>query len=54
MNTSNDEKTVDPTKFSERTNGFMKAKNIVTSSTNDLSSSWKIPGKTIWIMELQK
>jgi neopullulanase len=54
MNTSKDEKSVDPKKFSERTNGFTKAKNIVTSSSNDLSEEWKIPGKTIWIMELEK
>lgn len=54
MNTSNEERTVDPEKFEERTKGFTSAKNIVTSSVNDLSSQWKIPGKTIWIMELQK
>jgi neopullulanase len=54
MNTSKDEKTVDPKKFVERTNGFTKAKNIVTSVGNDLSSTWKIPGKTIWVMELIK
>jgi glycosidase len=54
MNTSSDERTVDPKKFSERSNGFTKAKNIITFESNDLSSSWKIPGKTIWIMELEK
>lgn len=53
-NTSNEEKAVDPKRFAERTNGFAKAKNIVTSASNDLSSEWKIPAKTIWIMELQK
>lgn len=40
--------------FTERTNGFTKAKNIVTSASKELSSEWKIPAKTIWIMELQK
>ena len=54
MNTSVDQKTIDPKRFSERKNGFTKARNIVTSATNDLSSAWKIPGKTIWIMELEK
>jgi glycosidase len=54
MNTDSKEKTIDPKKFSERTTGFTKAKNIVTASVNDLSASWKIPGKTIWIMELAK
>jgi glycosidase len=54
MNTSSDERTVDPKKFAERINGYTKAKNIVTAASDDLSSIWKIPGKTIWIMELQK
>ena len=54
MNTSTDEKTVDPKKFSERTGGFNKARNIINSSTNQLSGDWKIPGKTIWILELEK
>jgi hypothetical protein len=54
MNTSSDEKTVDTKKFVERTNGFSKAKNIVSSSTMNLDESWKIPGKTIWIMQLLK
>jgi neopullulanase len=54
MNTSSDEKTLDPKKFSERTAGFSKARNISNSSVTDISTSWKIPGKTIWIMELQK
>jgi glycosidase len=54
MNTSIDEKTVDIKKFIERTNGFAKAKNIITSSVMRLNESWKVPGKTIWIMELVK
>lgn len=54
MNTGNDEKTIDTKKFAERTNGFTKAKNIVTSSISDLSGNWKIAGKTIWILELMK
>jgi hypothetical protein len=54
MNTSIDEKTVDTKKFIERTNGFAKAKNIITSSVMRLNESWKVPGKTIWIMELVK
>jgi len=54
MNTSTEEKTVDTKKFSERTSGFAKAKNIATTATYELSTSWKIPGKTVWILELQK
>ncbi|MDB5196422.1 MAG: alpha-amylase [Flaviaesturariibacter sp.] len=53
MNTSPDERTINPSRFEESTKGFASAKNIVTAATNSLSSSWKIPGKTIWIMELK-
>jgi glycosidase len=53
MNTSDDEKTIDPTRFSERTNGFSKGVNIVTSAPVDLNSKWKVPGKSIWILELE-
>jgi glycosidase len=54
MNTSNDEKTIDVKRFEEKTKGFTQAKNIVTSATDNLSASWKIPGKTIWVLELKK
>jgi neopullulanase len=54
MNTSTEEKTVDPKKFIERTGGFIRARNIATSAAFDLSTSCKIPGKTVWVMELQK
>ncbi|MCW3073956.1 MAG: alpha-amylase [Flaviaesturariibacter sp.] len=53
MNTSPEERTVDPKRFAESTKGFASAKNIVTAATNDLNSSWKVPGKSIWIMELK-
>jgi glycosidase len=54
MNSNNDERTVDTKRFTERTNGFTKARNIVTSEQKDLSVSWTIPGKTIWILELER
>jgi hypothetical protein len=54
MNTSDKNKTVDLDRYTERTNGFSKAKNIVTDATNELSGSWQVPGKTIWILELEK
>jgi len=54
MNTSNDERTIKPVRFAERTAGFTKAKNITADWTADLTAQdWKIPGKTIWILELQ-
>src|SRR5438270_6589984 len=54
MNTSTSERTIHPERFSERTKGFSSAKNILDSQSQSLSSDWKIPGKTIWIMELRK
>jgi len=54
MNTSSDEKTIDPQRFSERIKGFGKARNIVNSTTNDLTTKWNVPGKTVWVMELVK
>jgi glycosidase len=53
MNTAYEEKTIRPERFRERTAGFTKAKNITADWTADLmAKEWKIPGKTIWILEL--
>jgi glycosidase len=54
MNTSTEEKTIHPQRFLERIKGFSKARNIVTSAVNDLNNAWKIPGKTVWVLELAK
>jgi len=55
MNTSNDEKTIHPSRFAERTAGFSKATNIAAGWTADVNASdWKVPGKTIWVLELKK
>lgn len=54
MNTSKDERTIDPKRFEERTKGFTKGKDVIDASVKDLSQSWKIPGETIWVLELAK
>ena len=55
MNTSNDEKTIKPERFSEITKGFTKARNVALGWTADLIvPEWKVPGKTIWVLELGK
>jgi glycosidase len=55
MNTAAEEKTVDITRFSERTNGFRKATNVVTSTAHVFSNNkWKIPPKTIWVLKLER
>ncbi len=55
MNTSNDEKTIKPERFAEVTKGFTKAHNVALGWTADLTANeWKVPGKTIWVLELGK
>jgi glycosidase len=54
MNTSKEVKTIDPKRFEERTKGFTKGKDVITSSVKDLSQSWNLPGKSIWVLELTK
>ena len=54
MNTSNDERTVDPGRFIERVQGFNMARDVANNTKRDLKQSWKIPGKTIWVMELAR
>jgi len=54
MNTSKDERTIDPKQFEERTKGFTGGVDVITSSVKDLSRSWNIPGKSIWVLELTK
>jgi len=55
MNANNEEKTISPSRFTERTKGFTKAKNITEGKTVDLTANeWKVPGKSIWILELGK
>jgi neopullulanase len=55
MNANKEEKTIIPSRFLERTKGFTKAKNIAEGWTADLTASdWKVPGKSIWILELGK
>jgi glycosidase len=54
MNTADSEKAINPDRFTERTKGFRSAKNIVTGNTTNLTGQWKVPGKTIWILELGK
>jgi neopullulanase len=54
MNTGTKEKQVDFTKYNERTNGFKKTKSIFNDQEFSVSSSFPIPAKTMWVLELQK
>ena len=52
MNTSDIERLVDFTNYAERTAGFSKATDVVTGKP--LSTSFSIPAKTFWVLELNK
>lgn len=54
MNTANEVKEIDTGRFSERTNGFKKGKNIVDGKEIELSEKLKIPSKTVLVLELIK
>lgn len=54
MNTAKEDKTIDTKRFEERFTGFTKAKDIMTGTVQELRTSWKLPAKSIWIMELNK
>ena len=54
MNTDKTERTVDPKRFAERTKGFKEGKDIISGTRNNFTGPWKIPARTIWIMELSK
>jgi glycosidase len=54
MNTANEERTIDPKRFSESTRGFTKGRNITNAKLEDLTTKWKLPAKSIWILELVK
>ncbi|MCR5888205.1 glycoside hydrolase family 13 protein [Hymenobacter sp. J193] len=54
LNGSKDEKTVDGTRFAERTGGFSSGLEITTGATLSSLSSFKIPARTAWVVELKK
>ena len=53
MNTNDGEKEIDMHRFEERTKGFAQAKNIIDGSVTDITSTLKIPGKTVLVAELK-
>jgi glycosidase len=52
MNTSDKEQTIDFSKYSERTSGFTRGKDIISGATVNTPNN--IPAKKMWIVELQK
>ncbi len=54
MNTSDKEMSIDFNRFADRTKGFSKATSVVNGHSIPIKEVAKIPGKTIWIMELGK
>ena len=53
MNTGNAPVTVDFSRFSERTAGFVTGVDVVTGERHSLAQSASLPGRTMWVLELQ-
>lgn len=54
MNQNESEKDVDPARFSERTSGFASGRNVPDGKVVSLEEKFKIPGKTMYVLELMK
>jgi hypothetical protein len=52
MNTSNKNQEVAFSKYTERTNGFVVGKNIITGV--NVGNKFTIPAKKMWVLELNK
>ncbi len=53
MNASDKEKSIDFSKYDERTKGFAKAVNIVNNNSYLIGGNTSIPSKTMWVLLLQ-
>ena len=54
MNTATSAKTVDGTRFAERTSGFSSGVDVVTGSAVANLQTFNIPAQTAWVLELKK
>ena len=54
LNGNKDEKTVDGARFAERTGGFTGGTEIMTGAALADLKTFKIPGRTAWVVELRK
>ena len=54
MNTGNESRRIDFSRFSERAAGFAKAADVLSGQVYPLDQSAAIPGRTMWVLELQR
>jgi hypothetical protein len=54
MNTSKEKRTIDFSKYSERINGFARAKNILTDEEMSATGSFPINATEMFVLELLK
>jgi len=54
MNTSTSGKSIDFSKYAERTTGFTKATSVVSNDTFNTAEKTTIPGTSMWVLELSK
>lgn len=54
MNTAKEPKTIDVSRFAERTNGYQMARNIMSGEQQTTTGKWTLPATTTWVLELKK
>ncbi|WP_018611781.1 alpha-amylase family glycosyl hydrolase [Segetibacter koreensis] len=54
MNTNNEEKQIDFSRYDERTKGFNMARSVTGKRTYQMNANTSIPGNSMWVLELNK
>jgi len=54
MNTSNENKEIDFSRYNERIKGFTSAKSVIGNETYQMNTKTTIQGNRMWVLELQK
>ncbi len=54
MNTNENDKEINFSKYDEHTKGFTKARSVIGNETYQMNATTKIPGNRMWVLEMQK
>lgn len=54
MNTNENEKEIDFSKYDERTKGFTKTRSVIENQTYQTAEKIRMPGNRMWVLEMQK
>jgi glycosidase len=53
MNTANEERIIELSRFSEMTKGYMIGKDVLSTGSRELKDTWNVPAMTCWVLELK-